>query len=318
MRKNKLLLLLLIFILGIPVAYFSFKAVQKLKEESHRKIAWNVLGERIKKEAAEFGADTGIVVEDLASGWKISLNQDKLFPSASLVKVPIMASYILASAKGEVNLNNRIALKNSCRVLGSGTLKSYAPGTEFYINDLIRVMVTESDNTAANMLIDYFGFNRLNSYFKKLGLNNTNLTRQMMDFRKRKQGVENFTSAQDLAALFKEIYNNNLVNKSFSGKCLEILKQQKIKDRIPKRLPAGTVVANKTGLERGVCHDAGIVFTPQGDYLIVVLTRHKNKVARPAKRFIAQLALDVYNYYAYYNNPQASQKLALSRRVTPR
>ena len=76
-----------------------------------------------------------------------------------------------------------------------------------------------------------------------------------------------------------------------------MLRRQKMHDRIPKKLPEGVVVAHKTGLERGVCHDAGIVSTPNGDYLIVVLTKHKAKWgAKPSKRLIADLARQVYDY----------------------
>jgi len=173
--------------------------------------------------------------------------------------------------------------KNSCKVLGSGIIKDYAAGTQFNIDYLVEVMITQSDNTATNMFIDYLGMDSLNNYFKRLGLSDTNLVRKMMDFKSRKAGLENFTSARDVAFLLEKIYNNKLINKDFSGKCLEILKRQKARDRIPKKLPSDAVVAHKTGLEKGVCHDAGIVFTPNGDFLICVLTRHTYKYAAPAK-----------------------------------
>jgi beta-lactamase class A len=71
---------------------------------------------------------------------------------------------------------------------------------------------------------------------------------------------------------------------------------QRINDRIPVRLPKGTSIAHKTGLERSVCHDIGLVFTERGDFLICVLTRHKAGAARAAKNFIARVALLAYNF----------------------
>jgi beta-lactamase class A len=266
------------------------------KQFLQRKAAWLGLEQRVRQEIANFNQEAGVVIKDLSTGWEIKVNENKLFPSASMVKVPIMASYILASSRGEVDLSRRLVLKNRNKALGSGILKDYVPGTEFNINDLIEVMVTQSDNTAANMLIEYLGFDSLNNYFKQLGLNNTNLSRKMMDFRKRRAGIENFTSARDLAYLLEVIYNNQLVNQQFSQKCLGILKRQKIRDRIPAKLPFNTLVAHKTGLERGVCHDAGIVFTSGGDFIVCVLTKHDYKVAKPAKKFISNIALDVYNH----------------------
>jgi beta-lactamase class A len=120
----------------------------------------------------------------------------------------------------------------------------------------------------------------------------------MMDFESRKGGVENFTTPSDLAFLLKGIYEGRLVKKGYSSMCLEFLKQQKIKDRIPAWLPKYITVAHKTGLEKGICHDAGIVFArDKNDFLIVVLTKHRHRTARLAKLFIRKVAFRAYNYY---------------------
>jgi len=305
MMKNRIFAALFIFLLGGLVIYSSFyvsRAYQRKKQLEQRKIAWLALEQKIMAEAENFGQETGVVIKDLSCGWKIAINEDKLFPSASMVKVPIMASLFSVCAEKGLDLSQKLVLKNRCKALGSGKLKDYAAGSEFNLEDLIEIMIEESDNTAANMLIDYLGFESLNNRFKKIGLNNTNIARKMMDFKNRKYGVENFTSAKDLAYLLEEIYNNKLINKNFSERCLEILKKQKIRDRIPARLPSNTIVAHKTGLERGVCHDAGIVFTSQGNFLVCVLTKHNYKLSRPAKKFISRIALDVYDYYQSNGN----------------
>lgn len=288
--------LIWLIIIGFLI-YLSFNTAyiyrQRLKQ---RRANWAALEKKVKKQAETFGQGTGIVIKDLSTGWKITVNANRSFPSASMVKVPIMASIFYARAEKRLDLKQRLALKNRYKASGSGVLKGYAQGTALDIDDLIELMITESDNTAANMLIGYMGFSPLNNYFKKLGLNNTNIARKMMDFKSRRYGVENFTSASDLAYLLEEIYNYKLINEPFSRRCLQILKKQKIRDRIPAKLPPGTIVAHKTGLERGICHDAGIVFTPRGDFIICVLTQHHYKTSRPAKKFISDIALDVYNY----------------------
>jgi len=305
MAKNKFFILLLI-LLFIITACFSFMMgsnyYRNKKELQQKILAWNKLKEKIILHTRMFNQDAAIVVKDLSTGWEIAINEDRLFPSASIVKIPIMASFISASAQGRLDLADKLTLRNRYKVLGSGILKSYAGGTEFSLEQLIELMITQSDNTAANILIDYLGFDYLNNSFKKLGLNNTNIVRKMMDFKKRKNGIENFTSAQDLVYILEKIYKRQLINEELSKKCIEILKKQKVKDRIPAKLPPNTIVANKTGLENGVCHDAGIVFTRKGDFIICVLTKHSYKTSRPAKRFISQIALDTYNFYQANNS----------------
>jgi beta-lactamase class A len=303
-KKAIVLLGIILCALGAAV-YLSSRRVTPQPERvserlRERRAAWAELAKKVKDQARAFGQETGIVIEDLSTEWRIVLNQDAPFPAASMVKVPIMASCFYASANGELDLKKFLELKGRCKVSGSGILKTMPERAEFTIEDLIELMIAESDNTATNMLIDYLGYEYLNRTFKKLGLKNTTLVRKMMDFRFRSQGKENFTSARDLALLFKKIYKGRLIDDSHSQKCLSFLKEQKMRDRIPRRLPPGTIVAHKTGLENLVCHDAGIVFTPKGDFLICVLTRHRYKTAKLAKKFIAQIARDTYDYYQQF------------------
>ncbi len=212
-------------------------------------------------------------------------------------KVPLMEAVFKAAQEGKIRLEDEVILKGSDQVLGSGVLKSTPPGSQFTVGQLIELMIAKSDNTAANILIRLLGFDEANRYFQTSGLKRTRLNRTMMDFSKRKRGVENTTTAQDMALSLKRIYRHELISPEVSEICLGFLKRQAINDRIPARLPAGTVVAHKTGLERGVCHDAGIIFTENKDLLICVLTKNKSKRgSKPAKRFIAALAAHAYDY----------------------
>jgi len=76
-----------------------------------------------------------------------------------------------------------------------------------------------------------------------------------------------------------------------------MLKLIRLNDRIPKYLPVDITIAHKTGLEKGVCHDAGIVFTHKGDFIIVVLTKYANSNSSPSKEFIAKASLHAYRYF---------------------
>jgi beta-lactamase class A len=119
----------------------------------------------------------------------------------------------------------------------------------------------------------------------------------MMDFKERREGEENYTTAGDMAYLLEELYYRKFLNKEVSEKCLKLLGEQKINDRIPRKLPRGTYVVHKTGLEKHVCHDVGIVFTNKGNFLICVLAKHEDRFARHTKKFISDVTLLTYNYY---------------------
>ncbi len=97
--------------------------------------------------------------------------------------------------------------------------------------------------------------------------------------------------------IFERMYQRSLVNKDLSEKCLKLLKLQRVNDRIPKYLPVDVTVAYRTGLERSVCHDVGIVFSCKGDFLACVLTKHANSNSVPSKEFISKVALHTYVYF---------------------
>jgi beta-lactamase class A len=266
-------------------------------ELAKRTAAWKSLKKELADEMKGFNGNVGLVVKDLDMNWEINSSKELPIPSASLVKIPIMLSYYYAANEGKVDLRTKIELKNAYKAPGSGILKTAASGQAFSVEDLITIMITESDNTAANMLIDFLGLDALNGYFAKLGLKYTNLSRKMMDFKGRKKGVENYTTTREMAHLLEMVYRGKFLNPAVSRKCLEILASQKVNDRIPKELPAGTIAAHKTGLEDGLCHDVGIVYTGKGAYLICVLTKHGYTSAKTAKKMIARMSLHTYNYY---------------------
>jgi beta-lactamase class A len=305
MRKKTFFafLLLAFFIAGV---YFSYSAYQNLKEAKRRqlllekrKAAWNNLEGAVKDRIAAFRGQPSVVIKDLDMGWEIDFNKDKLVPSASLVKIPVMLSCFYAAEEKKISLKDAIYLKASEKVGGSKVLGDMPAGCVFTVEELLEPMITQSDNTATNLLINYMDFDTLEAYFKKIGLKNTNLARKMMDFKERKAGIENYTTAEDMAFVLEKLYRNNFLNKAISEQCLILLGRQKINDRIPRNLPKeGIFIAHKTGLERHVCHDAGIVYTKKGNFLICVLVKHEDKVAGPAKRLISDIALFVYNYFS--------------------
>lgn len=304
MKKRDILISLLLILLLPCATLFSYQYYQSYKEAQinrlifeKRKANWFTLREMITDEIAKFKGEVGIVIKDLAMNWEISFNKDRLFPSASLVKVPIMAACFLASEEGMLKLNRDVVLNSTDKSPGSGILKKAMPGTTFSVEELISLMIYESDNTATNMLIDMVGDDYLNNSFKAFGLKDTNLSRKIADYYSRNKGIENYTTSQDMAFILERIYRRDLVNENVSQRCLRLLKLQRITDRIPKYLPTEIVVAHKTGLEHGICHDVGIVFTKKGNFLICVLTQHRDSNSNSAKEFIAKIALHTYNYF---------------------
>lgn len=295
--------LLFLFIGGIVFLFlglFFYRPYLVYKESKQRppelrKDNWQLLKKKIEEEILKFKGEVGIVIKDLDTGKEIAFNKEKPFPSASLAKIPIMASCFLAIEEGKLKLNQEIKVRQQDKLLG-GILRHVYPGTVLTVERLIGLMIYESDNTATNILTELLGIDYLNNCFKEFGLKHTSLSRKIADYNLRQMGFENYTTPEEIAYLLEKIYNRSLVNKEISERCLNLMKLQRINDRIPKYLPAEVMVAHKTGLEQGICHDAGIIFTKKKDIILCVLTSHKEPNSNLAKEFIARIAFYTYSY----------------------
>jgi beta-lactamase class A len=205
-----------------------------------------------------------------------------------------MAAVFAAEKEGRIRLTDQLAIERKEKVRSSSKLYRARTGTRFTYTELIEHMITESDNTAANMIVDSLGFGYLNQKFVEFGLKNTDLRRGIMDLKWRKAGIENYTTAEDMALLLEKIYDGQLVSPEASAQMMAVLKRQKVNDRIPKGLPKNIVIAHKTGLLNDTVSDVGVIFTKEGDFIICVLTADIHNF-RTAKRFIGKIANCAYD-----------------------
>lgn len=172
----------------------------------------------------------------------------------------------------------------------------------------IRKMIVTSDNFCANWLTirlgegqEAKGIEAVTAFAHSLGCSSTSMNRTMLDTT---SGLENYTSAEDVALLFKLLYRYELISPEYSEDMLTYLKAQTINNRIPAGLPAGTVCAHKTGdLQHLCCADAGLVFSPGADYILSVIN-NGSEDDKAAASAIVELSSQVY---AFFNSPAADE-----------
>jgi beta-lactamase class A len=300
-------LIVILFVVLAAIGFFvrdeHIKNAEKEREiaafYAQKEVEWQNLSLKLRSEINRFRGISGIFIRDLKFGFEFTHNENELFPSASLAKIPIMAAAFKAEHEGILDLGLEVRLNNSDKMPGAGTLKSMSAGTVFTFKELLRLMVSISDNTATNMVTRVLGIEYINDAINEFGLQNSRLNRRVADYEARDRGIENYTTPRDMAIILDDMYRGKLVSEEASQDCLELLLDPRSRDRIPKYLPENIRAVHKTGLERGVCHDAGIVFDPGGDFLICVLTGHSNPNSVPSKNFIARIALLVYERYNF-------------------
>jgi beta-lactamase class A len=257
---------------------------------------WLSLAKAVSIRTKRFGGTVGYVIKDFNSGQVAASHSDLVFPSASLIKFPILCAAFQAVEEGRMSLSAPVTLMRGDRRGGSGLLKFAPMGTVLTNRELLEAMIDHSDNTAASLIVRQLGYDYLQKTFVTLGLQDTVICPEGFKLTSRRVPEDNMTSPRDMAYLLEKIYRRELVSPQASDQMLEIMKHQHLRDRLPRFLPTGWEIAHKTGLLRKACHDVGIVFSPKGDYLICVLTSN-DTTYKLAKRFIANVGRITFDYY---------------------
>ena len=196
----------------------------------------DILSERLAGSRGEWA----LYVRYLPTGEGFALDSRPMV-AASLIKLFVAGAYLEAVEAGEVQDQYDAALKS---------------------------MLSQSDNDAANSLINLLGMDRINTFIQDHGFEDTKLDRLMLAF----NGMENYTSVNDCGALLDQVYRGTFVSREASDRILSSMKEQKVRTKIPGGLPEGTECANKTGELANVENDTAIIFAPGGDYIFCVMS----------------------------------------------
>ena len=238
------------------------------------------LEERIEAELKSYDGTMGLYIDDL-KGNVITRFPDEKFETASTIKVYILAALFDAIRQGKASLKDMLTCEERFWIDGSGILGSLEVGTTLSVKNVATLMIIVSDNIATNMLIDYLGIDNINACIQKLGCKDTVL-HNVLDFAKYHQlGT---TTPRDYASMFVRIQNRTLVSPEASEQMWQILSQQHYNSMIVKSLPQFYVdsdnydeqlfwFASKSGSMNACRNDGGIITTPYGSYVIVMLNK---------------------------------------------
>lgn len=235
----------------------------------------------------------GLYVKNLTTGAEATYNGGRVFPAASLYKIPIMVETIRQIKLGKISATQLLTVQRSQWVPGSGVLQGRV-GDSLPVRELLRLMIGESDNIAAMMLLDLTGLNNVNQTMRSMGLQSTRL----LDYRA--QGAYNgvgpySTSPSDMGALLETIGSGKLVDQEASDEALRLLALKQDSDLLSEALPWDARVAHKWGEIPGARHDAGLVFTQKFSYVIIVMTENVDPARSPT--YIRDFSKAVYDYF---------------------
>jgi beta-lactamase class A len=264
-----------------------------------QELLWQKMAERVSRIAQHTDGVLGVVVKDLTSGKELAINADEVYPTASSIKIAVLAELYRQSQQGgpgKAKLSDQYVVNAADLVEDSYIMGGLTPGVTRLTNrDLATMMVAVSDNSATNVLMDRVGMDNVNAMLDSLGLTHTRLRRKMMDIKAAQQGRENVATPRELASLLEQTYAGKVLNKENTADFFKMLSTPK-DSSIPKLLPDTLRIANKPGELAGVRNDVGIVFVKDRPFIVSVMGTYLRD-ERAGARAISEIALAAYEYF---------------------
>ena len=236
----------------------------------------------------------GVTATNLTTGETISVNGDTPFPTASSIKTAVMVEVFHQIAEGKFKQDTVLTLKDKLKVGGAGVLPAMHDGMQLTVSDLLWLMITISDNTATNLLVNLVGAKQVDERMAGYGLTHTKIYRptfrgghpDVFPEEERDFGL-GMTTPNEMARLMALIADGKIVNRAACDEMLRILRGQSYDSMIPRSLPYQRdkiQVANKTGSDeeqhpdakgvfRHVRSDAAVIDSPKARYVIAIYTR---------------------------------------------
>ena len=257
----------------------------------------NDLDGEVRKVLKNFKGLVGIYAKHLSSGWTYRHNADELFCTASVFKVPVMVDLFRRAEEDNLDLRAKRKVSAAVSRHGTGVLKYLEDDPELSLLDYCRLMIIYSDNIATDTLMEIADPPAVTRTMERLGLTKTRVSGNVTKMHYGLVGVDssvgsanldevlieraragelvqggfadrsldgNVTTPEEMGALLEMIYRGEAVSSEASAEMLEIMKETRGREMIPRYLPPETEVAHKTGGTWRVKADVGIVFLDYG------------------------------------------------------
>ncbi len=235
--------------------------------------------ERLRRHIDFFPGEVGLCARNLQSGAQIGIGENSPVRTASTIKLPIMAALFNEVAQGRARWDEKLRLRDSDKVSGSGVLHEFSDGAELPIRDVMHLMIVVSDNTATNLILDRITADAVNAFLDTLGLTRTRSMRKVRGDGNQLKDASGWSKAglleenkrfglgsstpREMVVLLEKLHKGEVVSAEASKTMLAVLGRQQFKDCIGRYLSRYRVMS-KSGSLDALRSDAGIVITPRG------------------------------------------------------
>lgn len=235
------------------------------------------LEKKLQEAITGYNGDIGIYVKNLRTGKTVAINADTIFPTASIVKVPILVGIMDRIEKKELDYDSLLTYKDSLLYSGSDILGSFKSDEKIALKKVMMLMLTTSDNTASLWLQSLAGTgSRINEIMESLGLKDTRVN-------SRTPGREAFraiyqwgqTTPREMGTLFEKIYRNEVFSPTACVRMMRCLGRNYWDENEGiSQIPPTIEVFSKNGCVNASRSEAMIVNAPKNPYVFCIFTKN--------------------------------------------
>jgi beta-lactamase class A len=258
---------LLVFLLSISIFY-----------NLHAQLEDKKLKERLNALAQNFKGDVGIYVRHLKSGKTVSINADTLFPTASMIKVPITIGMFNKIEKGEIDYHAVLTYRDSLDYEGEeDMLLAYKDSAQISLSKVLMLMITTSDNTASLWCQAMAGGGVvINEWLAANGFENTRINSRTPDRQaNRSRYGWGQTTPREMAELLVRIREGKVISQRASERIYRNLIRIYWDGEALSQIPPYVQVASKQGAVNQSRSEVVLVNAPHGDYVFCVITKNQ-------------------------------------------
>ncbi|HMG88514.1 MAG TPA: serine hydrolase [Chryseolinea sp.] len=236
-----------------------------------------VLYSKLKALADQFNGDVGIYVRHLKSGRTVAINADSIFPTASMIKIPITIGMFEKIERKEIDYHSELVYKDSLLYAGVDILGSFKSGEKIALSKVLMLMITTSDNTASLWCQSLAGTGVvINEWLAKNGFNITRVNSRTpgREGNRTKYGWGQ-TSPREMAELLVKIREGKVISARASERIYRNLTRIYFDSEALSQVPPYVQVASKQGAVDQSKSEVVLVNAPHGDYVFCVITKNQ-------------------------------------------
>jgi beta-lactamase class A len=236
-----------------------------------------ILTEKIEDLVKDFQGDVGIYVRHLSTGQSVAIRTDELYPTASMIKVPILVTLFNKIASGELNYDDKQIYADSLYYPGEDILGSFKAGEELLLSKLVMLMITMSDNTASLWCQHLAGTGvEINKFLTANGFKNTRMNSRTPG---RKEDWQKYgwgqTSPWEMAELLVMIRQGKIINQAACDEMYRVLCNIYWNGEALSQIPPSVQAASKQGAVNESRSEVVLVNGPSGDYVFCIITKNQ-------------------------------------------